>query len=145
MNKSRLHKYWASLLLLCIATQAQAAEYVSWLAVRYQDHSVKTFIQGPYGSRPQCDKLNQTTWDNVQTACGICTAEAKFCLPAPELAEVFAKALRSERAAFPYVIATPKGRIIVSGVATDAAIAECQRLGQQFRVNGYSEARCVLP
>ena len=133
------------LLYLFVAQEAQAADHISWLAVRYQDNSVKTFLQGPYSSKAQCDKLNQSTWDNVLTACGTCKAEEKACTPASELREVFAKALRKEQAAFPYVIATPKGRIIISGVPTATAATECQRLGQQFRENGYADARCVLP
>ena len=134
-----------SLTILSIATYANAADHISWLTVRYEDQSVKTFLQGPYASKATCDKLNQTTWDNVLTACGYCKVEQKACMPADDLKEVYAKALRRERAAFPYVVATPKGRIIISGVPTATAIAECNRLAAEFRANGYGDARCVLP
>lgn len=131
---------------LCLSINpAIGAEYASWLVVRYPDGAVKTFLQGPYASRDQCDKLNQTTWSNVLNACVTCTAEEKSCSPADTLSESYAKMLRNERAAVPYVVATPKGRIIVSGVPTPVAAAECIRLRDQFRANGYSDARCVLP
>lgn len=134
-----------ALILLAACDSAGAADYVSWLAVRYPDRAVKTFLQGPYKSKARCDQLNQSTWDNVLTACETCSAEEKFCSRADELKEIYAKALRKERAAYPYVIATPEGRIIVSGVSTSAAVAECQRLAESFRSNGYRDARCVLP
>ena len=57
-----------SLSILSIATYANADDHISWLTVRYEDQSVKTFLQGPYASKAACDKLNQTTWDNVLTA-----------------------------------------------------------------------------
>lgn len=142
------HPVITTILLLTLAAACRstdAAEYVSWLAVRYPDQAVKTFLQGPYESKARCDQLNQSTWDNVLTACGTCRAEEKFCSRADELREIYAKALRSERAAYPYVIATPKGRIIISGVTTSVAVAECQRLAESFRSNGYRDARCVLP
>lgn len=137
-----------TILLLILATtyrSAGAADYVSWLAVRYPDQGVKTFLQGPYKSKARFDQLNQSTWANVLTACGTCRAEEKFCSRADELKEVYTKALRKERAAYPYVIATPEGRIIISGVSTSVAVAECQRLAESFRSNGYRDARCVLP
>ena len=134
-----------SLSILSIATYANADDHISWLTVRYEDQSVKTFLQGPYASKATCDKLNQTTWDNVLTACGSCKVEQKACMPAADLKEVYAKALRRDRAAFPYVVATPKGRIIISGVTTATAIAECNHLAAKFRANSYSDARCVLP
>jgi hypothetical protein len=145
MSYRRIAGTFLSLTILSITTYANAAEYVSWLTARYEDQSVKTFLQGPYASKATCDKLNQTTWDNVLTACGSCKAEQKACMPANDLKEVYAKALRRERAAFPYVIATPKGRIIISGVPTAIAITECNRLAAEFRTNGYGDARCVLP
>lgn len=138
----------AVILLLILTTtcnSADDAEYVSWLFVRYPDKAVKTFLQGPYKSKAWCDKLNQTTWDNVLTACGTCQTEAKFCTRADELKELYAKALRKERAPYPYVIATSKGRIIISGVPTKVAVEECHRLADDFRSNGYRDARCMLP
>lgn len=141
----RVNAFILVLLLSAACDSARAADYVSWLAVRYPDQAVKTFLQGPYKSKARCDQLNQSTWDNVLTACGTCRAEEKFCSRADELKEGYAKALRKERAAYPYVIATPQGRIIISGVSTSVAVAECQRLAESFRSNGYSDARCVLP
>ena len=129
---------------LCLVSPAHAADYVSWLSVRYEGTAVKTFLQGPHNSKVQCEKLNETTWDNVLTACGICKVEQKFCMSADQLGEFYAKALRKERAEFPYVISTPKGRILFSGVPTASAVAECNRLAQLFRANGYVDARCVL-
>lgn len=134
-----------ALIFVAICPIANATEYFSWLSVRYPDQAVKTFLQGPYDSMSRCDHLNQSTWDNVLTACGSCSAESKFCSPMDELREAYAKAIRKERAAFPYVVATPAGRIIISGVSTRTAVAECQRLEEVFRSNGYGDARCVLP
>lgn len=148
LNPQSAYCVIATILLLALATACQkvgAAEYVSWLAVRYSDQAVKTFLQGPYKSKAWCDELNQTTWDNVLTACGTCSAEAKFCIPMDELREGWAKALRKERAVYPYVIASPKGRIIISGVTTSVAVAECKRLADSFRSFGYHDSRCVLP
>ena len=125
---------------------AWASDYYSWLSVRYSaNDSVKTFLQGPYKSKSWCDKLNQTTWDNVLTACGSCKVEMKHCDRLEQLPDGYRKLLRRERAAMPYVIATPEGRIFFSGVSTAIAIDECHRLATSFRGNGYSEARCVLP
>lgn len=133
-------------LFFVISTSANATEYVSWLSVRYQDGAVKTFLQGPYPSRLRCDQLNQTTWDNVLTACkDSCKVEEKSCLRADEILEVYAKAIRKERTAFPYVVATPAGRIIISGVSTSVAVAECHRLARDMKSNAYSGARCMLP
>lgn len=130
-----------------ILTQgAWAADYYSWLAVRYSDNKVlKTFLQGPYDSKASCDKLNQITWDNVFTACGSCTVEMKHCDRLENLSDGFRKLLRRERAAMPYAIATPKGRIFFSGMPTNTAINECHHLAASFQNNGYSEARCVVP
>jgi Fe-S oxidoreductase len=142
------YSIFISIFLLIFSTvsrDAYAADYFSLLVVRYSDQSVKTFLQGTYDSKARCDQLNQTTWDNVLTACGSCKAEEKFCNSTNELPEMYAKALRREQAAYPYVISTLKGRIIISGVTTDEAVAECQLLAEKFRSNLYSDARCVLP
>lgn len=145
-SHSRAISSVTSLLVVMISTGANATEYVSWLMVRYKDGAVKIFLQGPYHSRPRCDQLNQITWDNVFTACrDFCKVEEKSCLRADELLEVYAKAIRKEQAAFPYVVATPAGRIIISGVSTSIAVAECHRLARDFRSNAYSDAQCILP
>ena len=124
---------------------ANGTEFFSWLAVRYPDQSVKTFLQGHFASKPRCEQLNQSTWDNVLTACGSCKVDEQFCSPISNLRDGYAKALRKERAAFPYVVATPNGRIIISGVPTHNAVAECHRLADRFKENGYEDARCILP
>lgn len=132
-------------LYACLIFPAHAAEHAAWLVVRYEDQSVKTFLQGPYRSKTSCEKLNQITWDNVLTACGSCKAEQKHCMELSQLGELYSKSLRKERAPYPYVVATPEGRIILSGVPTATAVSECNRLAHQFRSNGYANAQCVLP
>lgn len=72
MSYRRIAVTFLSLTILSIATYANAADHISWLTVRYEDQSVKTFLQGPYASKATCDKLNQTSLDNVLTACGSC-------------------------------------------------------------------------
>lgn len=133
------------LLLAVVSSSAFASDYFAFLAVRYSDNSVKTFVQGPFNSKPRCDTLNQSTWDNTLTACGSCNAEQKFCVTKDDFPEIYLKTIRREKAAFPYVVATTNGRIIISGVRTSVAIEECQLLANKFRNNGYAEARCVLP
>jgi len=131
--------------LASFATSVWAVDYFSWLAVRYSNGSVKTFLQGPYKSKSWCDKLNQSTWDNTLTACGSCTVDQKFCDRLDNLPVMYGKLLRGDPATIPYVIATPEGRIFFSGVTTSTAHDECHRLAASFKANGYAAARCVLP
>lgn len=133
------------LVVVSFSTATQAADQVAWLSVRYSNGAVKTFVQGPYTSKASCDKLNQITWDNVLTACGSCKVEQQFCIPAEQLTGPFAKGLRKEPVAIPYVVATSKGRIFLSGIPTSEALAECERLASEFRRNGYPKSVCVLP
>lgn len=146
MNSCMRNVLTATIIWITISCQTVcAAEYFSWLSVRYSDRSVKTFLQGPYKTKAWCDKLNQTTWDNVLTACGTCSTEMKYCDRIEKLQGIYSKLIRRERAAMPYVVATPEGRIFFSGVPTSTAVDECHRLAASFKGNGYSDARCVLP
>ena len=129
---------------LVIGAPAVAADFYAWLVVRYPEKAVRTFLQAPYVSKALCERSNQATWDNVITACGNCSVEVKQCAPLDELPDLFRKTLRQEPAAFPYVVANQKARIITSGVPTSYAVEECQRLAAEFKAGGYPEARCVL-
>lgn len=133
------------LMLAAVYRNAGASEYVSLIFVRYSDSTLKTFVQGPDKSKALCEKLSQVTWDNIVTVCGKCSLEKSICLRTYEIEEMYADVLQSNEAIHPYVIATPKSRIIISGIVQSAAIAECQRLAQNFRSNGYRDARCLVP
>jgi hypothetical protein len=136
------------ILLLAFSGTCQtshAEEFVGFLEIRYPNQLVKTLLQGPYSSKKRCENLNQTTLDNALIACGSCNIENNFCISEREVPEIYSKVLRKEKSAFPYIIATPKGRIIISGIPMQSAIAECRYIAEKFRSNGYGDARCVLP
>lgn len=137
-------RFAAFAIALVIGAPAVAADFYAWLVVRYPEKAVRTFLQAPYASKARCERSNQATWDNVITACGTCSVEVKQCAPLDELPDLFRKTLRQEPAAFPYVVANQKARIITSGVPTSYAIEECHRLAGEFKAGGYPEARCVL-
>ena len=135
------------LVTLSVTCQISSAqEHVGSLVVRYPGSQiVQTFLQGPYSSKSRCESLMQTTWDNHHKACGTCWVDDKSCVPAVDVPHDYSKALRKEKATYPYLIATPKGRIIISGISIKQAIEMCRQNEKNFRLNGYGDARCVLP
>ena len=136
------------LLLIIISTwlatvPAYAVDYFSLLDVRYETGIKKTFLAGPFGTRPFCEKLNQNVWDNVQPVCGNCKRETQMCGEWAQLNEPFLAVLGGRKAPFVYVLATKKNRIILSGASRAIVEVECEATAKQFQLGGYPDARCV--
>jgi hypothetical protein len=152
MNMTPQHKaamlYIAAFVFLIFADANDAAsadEYVSVLSVGYPDSIAKIFVQGPDSSKESCESYVRTTWENIVRVCGACWVEDRSCLKVEEIDDLYSATLRGERAAYPYVVATPKGRIIIRGTSENVAVGECERLAQAFRSKGYAASRCVSP
>lgn len=126
-----------------ISLNARAADYYHLLNVRYPSGLVKTFLGGPYSRKSWCEKQAQTVWDNVLTTCGTCKKELQQCGEASVIPDSYLKTFRNEPIPSPYVTATPKGRIVFSGVRRDIALAECGHTAAEFRAHGFAEARCI--
>lgn len=122
---------------------SRAADYFSLLDVRYDTGLKKTFLGGPFSSKGFCEELNQSVWDNVQPGCGNCKKEVQFCARWSQLNEPYKKVLKGEAAPFVYSITAKKHRIIFSGSTRTVVERECEWTAQNFRANGYPDARCV--
>lgn len=120
-----------------------AADFYHMLTVRYPSGLVKTFVGGPYSPQAWCEKQAQTVWDNVITTCGSCRKELQQCGEWSSMPPYYVKTFRNEPIAVPYVTAIPKGRILFSGVGSDAALAECRHTASQFRANGFPNSACI--
>lgn len=149
ITRFRAGKYYAPLFLsLSVASATDAASvdgYVSELVVRYPDGVIKIFVQGPDASKESCESYARTTWENIAKVCGTCWVQERHCRTMDNIGDLYATTLRGEPANYPYVVATPKGRIIIRGTPDSVAAGECAYLAQVFRANGYPASRCVLP
>jgi hypothetical protein len=131
------------LLLAAFGHAATAADYFSFLDVRYSHGIKKTFLTGPLSSVSVCKAVSQSTWDNVQPVCQGCRNELQACVTSSELSPPHMSVVRGEKAAFIYVRASEKGRILFSGGARPVLVDACRELAAQFRDAGYKTAACV--
>ena len=135
--------YVAALLIFVPFASAHAEDYFSWLDVRYEGGLKKSFLAGPYRDKGSCERLVRVTWDNIQPVCGNCKKEMEFCGTYDSLNQPLRDVLDGKPTALTYVMGTKKNRIIVSGADAATVLAECENTANNFRMNGFPDARCI--
>lgn len=138
---------FAVLLLTIIGiaqSNASSADFYHIVIVRFDNGIVNYVLGGPYNGKNWCEKNAQAVWDNVVTSCGQCKREFQGCSEASALPDPYKRTFRNEPIWLPYVVAMPKGRILIAGVDKETAVRACQNAAAQFRVNGYKQAVCIF-